>query len=362
MMKNQPLFSKFKNLDLPQTKNKVTKKQLLQQRSLAYADDPVLRTFYGKPRVNPKKNQDFTRASFPTQRCHVDLFDFYGRKNRRVPLQKENNVRYGLVCVDCFSRYAWVIGLPNKTAKTTLQGFVRLLNLMRPFRKQMTNWQSTLFFSDKGLEFCNPLLRKFLEVENKHKLLNVASESGKAYLAERFIRTYRSLLAVLVRKIQHRTGSDVVKTGWKTINDVILSSYNATAHAAFGNRFSPLQVAHLNPEALDYINNKKFAHTQVSPDGLMNKVAKVSKIWPIHVGDVVRKVLSNKEKLFVKKSEMPKIGTALYRVRGLRAPLWNLDKNPLVYLETLDGKKIHGVHRMDMLVKVDPISKYYPKQ
>lgn len=347
-----PLYSKYKS--------KPPDSDEEEELNNLYATDPVLKQFYGRTKRNNKKYQDVTRASFPTQRCHVDLFDLFGNKNRRISmnqnlLQSDQHVRYGLLCIDCYSRYAWVVGLPNKSADATLNGFKKILDFMQPY-KILRQWQPTLFVSDKGLEFTNKTLKAFLE-EKGHKLITVQSESGKSYLAERCIRTYRSLLSVLIYKIrylnQKKKSTSIkqnVQLKWSSLNQMVLSTYNTTVHAAFNNKFSPQDVLTLKQSTIDYLNKKT-----VDIDNYTQYVKILKKSHdPVSlvVGDFVYKAFI-KPKTFTKASETPKIDTnVIYKVHKIRPPIMNLNKYPLYYLQTLKGRPLKGVYRRDSLVKV----------
>src|SRR6266516_7712085 len=51
--------------------------------------------------------------------------------------------KFLLTCIDCFSRYAWVIPIKNKRASTVTEAFASILEHRKP----------TFLQSDKGSEF-----------------------------------------------------------------------------------------------------------------------------------------------------------------------------------------------------------------
>lgn len=351
-----PLYSKYKQKKDSEFDDKF------------FAQDPVLKQFYGKTKRNNKKYQDVTRASFPTQKCHVDLFDLFGNKDRRVTvtqkaLQTNEHVRYGLVCIDCYSRYAWVVGLTDKSAQTTLQGFKKILKAMKPY-KILKQWQPTLFMADKGLEFTNKTLKGYLEPLG-HKLVTLKSEAGKSYLAERFIRTYRTLLSVLIYKLKYlknrsssssQSSNSNVRTKWSTLNSIVVNMYNTTVHKAFHNKFTPQDMLTLKPEALDYSNAKTAAFDSFQDYEMTLEEKEERTPPPLHIDDYVYK-LTGKAKTFTKASENPPIDTTVvYQIAKIRPPSLNLNKMPLYYLKTLQGHVLKGVYRQDSLVKVAPPS------
>ncbi len=57
------------------------------------------------------------------------------------------NVRYLVTCIDVFSKYAWVIPIKNKEAKSVLDAFK---NIIRNSGRKPNNLQS-----DQGTEFLN---------------------------------------------------------------------------------------------------------------------------------------------------------------------------------------------------------------
>ena len=64
-------------------------------------------------------------------------------------MQKFNDgYRYLLVCIDVFSKYAWVVPLKNKTGLSLVEGFKTILASGRKPEKMITD-QGTEFFNKK---------------------------------------------------------------------------------------------------------------------------------------------------------------------------------------------------------------------
>ena len=98
-------------------------------------------------------------------------------------LSKDNEgMKYLLVAIDVFSRYAWVEPLKNKTAKEVERGLMIILNQAKP-RKIRT---------DGGSEFNNRWLKSLLE--NKHIYHHVTMNETKANCVERFNRIIKTMI------------------------------------------------------------------------------------------------------------------------------------------------------------------------
>jgi transposase InsO family protein len=113
-------------------------------------------------------------TNFPNidQQWQMDLADMQS-------MQKFNDgYRYLLVCIDVFSKYAWVVPLKNKTGPTLVEAFKVILTSGRKPEKIMT---------DQGTEFLNKHFRALMKEEDI-ELYNTYNET-KASIVERLIRT-----------------------------------------------------------------------------------------------------------------------------------------------------------------------------
>jgi hypothetical protein len=88
---------------------------------------------------------------------------------------------YLLVCIDVFSKYAWVIPLKDKTGPTLVKAFKIILASGRKPEKIMT---------DQGTEFLNRHFRALMKEEDI-ELYNTYNET-KASIVERLIRTLKT--------------------------------------------------------------------------------------------------------------------------------------------------------------------------
>ena len=109
------------------------------------------------------------------QQWQMDLADMQS-------MQKFNDgYRYLLVCIDVFSKYAWVVPLKNKTGPSLVNAFKVILSSGHKPEKIMT---------DQGTEFLNQHCRALMQKEDI-ELYNTYNET-KASIVERLIRTLKT--------------------------------------------------------------------------------------------------------------------------------------------------------------------------
>ena len=147
----------------------------------------------------------------------VDLADMtrLGRTN--------GGYRYLLTCIDCFSRYAWVVPVKRKNAKDMEEAFKKLFAQSSPRLPQRIQ-------SDKGKEFFNSKVQTLLK-ENGIALF--ASESEyKAAMVERFNRTLKT-------KLWHHFTAKNTNRFLEVLPDVV-RAYNRSLHRSIGMR--PIDV------------------------------------------------------------------------------------------------------------------------
>ncbi len=109
------------------------------------------------------------------QQWQMDLADMQSMQS----MQKFNDgYRYLLVCIDVFSKYAWLVPLKNKTGPSLVEAFKVILSSGRKPEKIMT---------DQGTEFLNRHFRALMKEEDI-ELYNTYNET-KASIVERLIRS-----------------------------------------------------------------------------------------------------------------------------------------------------------------------------
>ena len=97
-------------------------------------------------------------------------------------MQKFNDgYRYLLVCIDVFSKYAWVVPLKNKTGPSLVEAFKVILSSGRKPEKIMM---------DQGTEFLNRHFRALMKEEDI-ELYNTYNKT-KASIVERLIRMLKT--------------------------------------------------------------------------------------------------------------------------------------------------------------------------
>ena len=84
---------------------------------------------------------------------------------------------------DVFSKFAWAEPLKNKTSKSVLKAFAKIVN--KSGRKPL------FLYTDRGLEFTNKLFQRWLKKKQIH-FLTPQNQETKAAIAERMIRTLLS--------------------------------------------------------------------------------------------------------------------------------------------------------------------------
>lgn len=178
---------------------------------LSYNDAYTLHREYKRPRIY---NPYF--AYLPRDQVQCDLIDMQNLSD------KNEGYKYILVCVDIFSRKAWVRPLISKQGLITAKSMADILLEMDPFLPKCM-----LF--DHGKEFLNQFVQKLLDEKNI-KVLLPGSQIKAAY-AERFNRSFQS---IVYRDMSHRQSYryiDYLQDNLKT--------YNNTEHSSFNFLFSP---------------------------------------------------------------------------------------------------------------------------
>jgi hypothetical protein len=152
----------------------------------------------------------------------IDLVDV-------AKIAKDNdNFKFLLVCIDSFSKYAWVVPLINKKGKSVLDALEIILKNRQPIKIQ----------ADQGKEFFNKDCEKFLNKLNI-KLYYLNSEM-KASIVERFNRTLKEKLwRYFTFKNTHR---------YLDILDDIVKAYNNSYHNS--TKIAPSKVTKKNEKQI----------------------------------------------------------------------------------------------------------------
>ena len=93
------------------------------------------------------------------------------------------NYKYILTCIDCFSRYAFAVSVKNKGAIEVRAAFEKIM--------KDSSRKPTYVQTDKGREFLNAIFESYLK-ENNISHYTSENDEIKCSLVERFNRTLKS--------------------------------------------------------------------------------------------------------------------------------------------------------------------------
>lgn len=143
----------------------------------------------------------------------VDLLDM-------TSLSKENNgIKYLLVAIDIFSRFAWCVELKGKKSTDIVQAFQKL------FQQRTNSRRPSIIRTDKGGEFRNKSVKTYLASLNIHHFEAHNTETKATYV-ERFNKTIKHKI---VRYLLHNRTNI-----YYNVLDQLLSSYNNSVHQSLG--------------------------------------------------------------------------------------------------------------------------------
>ena len=157
-------------------------------------------------------------SSYPKERFQEDIVYLFDM------LINSPDERYLLSIVDHFSKYGWVVVLPNKKFKTVLKAIRQCLKI---------TGKLTLLQTDNGGEFNNELLKSFLEHNNIQYVRGSPYHPQSQGAVERFYRTIQNFL--YLAKDMHGSEFDLNDS----VYDFILH-YNNKIHTS--TKFKPQEV------------------------------------------------------------------------------------------------------------------------
>lgn len=307
-----------------------------------YRENDALRQFYGVRNIPKRKIVRNGYACFPLERVHIDLCEM-------TKQQGKSEYKYILFAVDNFSRYVFYVLLKSKKSQQMETAAQDLLAQMKPYRKLSFN-QRTVFMSDLGTEFITTF--KNVLDQNNHTFVNLATSESKAFYAERFIRTFRTLLKVKQTSLDLQ-GKDY--EDWTSILPDVIKTYNNTPHKSLGFK-APYQFITLQANAVQQSNRSK---PDVSKQAFLKTLKNYEEKRPFRLGDYVNITLTRKN-IFSKGSEQTKIGLEIFKIAKIRPPILNAAKLAYYFLEDLTGKLITGGFYENNLVLIPPSSRRHP--
>ena len=201
---------------------------------------------------------------YPTRRYHAASIDNYWQvdlADMSVYSAYNDNIKYLLVCVDVFSKYAFVRPLRGKSA-------AEVVEQMRDIFER--SGRSPLYVNgDAGKEFVNPIFRSLMKEYSAKYFISYGHV--KAAIAERFVRTLKEKIG----RYLERTN------GYRYVDQLqnFVKAYNRSIHSTIGE--APASVDPENAEDLHRIWAQNF---RVIPANL-NGIVRMPKFL---VGDIVR--------------------------------------------------------------------------
>jgi len=215
-------------------------------------------------------------------------------------LAKQNNQKKYLLCViDVFSKYSWVVPIPNKTGKTLVNAFT---SIIRKSKRKPLSLQT-----DKGSEFKNREFQQYLK-KNKIHFFTSENPETKASIVERFQRTLKTRMWKYFTHAKTRKYIDVI--------DQLVQNYNNSFHRSI--QTSPALVTTSNEAEISEILYSKTKSQKPK----------------LKIGDRVR---LNKTKKTFEKGYLPNWTQELFVVTHVNKT------SPVTYkIEDLDGEKIMG--------------------
>lgn len=139
--------------------------------------------------------------------------------------------RFLLFVIDCFSKYAWVRAIKDKTGKVLTEAMKDILST--------TDRKPLQIQSDKGSEFVNRTFKEMLKSRGIH-FYTSQNEETKAAFVERLQRTFKSKMYRFFTYNRELRYLDVLQD--------IMDSYNHTFHRTIG--MSPAEVNKSNEASL----------------------------------------------------------------------------------------------------------------
>lgn len=211
-----------------------------------------------------------------------------------------NNFRYIMVVIDCFSKFVWAIPIKNKSGPEVTQA---MESIFKGSKRSCNNLNT-----DQGTEFYNV---HFQNLMKKFKVNHYSTYTvKKAAIVERVIRTLKERLY----KYFSLNGT----YRWIEVLPDIVTEYNNRKHRTLGG---------IKPVDVNAKNEKEILHS-------VYKHIKISASRRYKVGDIVR---VSKSKHVFSKGYTPNWSTELFKISQVRIT------NPTTYLlEDMQGRPIKG--------------------
>ena len=215
----------------------------------------------------------------PRQEFQLDILYFIEPNSSLKQYQKYDAIgtktfilnkgyKYGLVCIDIFTKYAQVRLLKKRTAVDTLEATLDIFKVMG---------KPESIYTDEGSEFASVFLKKM----NKLGVKPITTMTHASF-AERFIKTLKTRLYAYMYRVNTKTFYNIV--------DKIVENYNNSYHS----------VIKMTPKEATNPKNEKNVRQNINKTYL-NKKKRLRKREDFKVGDTVRYLI--KRSIFSKDYE-----------------------------------------------------------
>ena len=231
-----------------------------------------------------------------------------------LPNPKLNKFKYLLTCIDVYSRKAFVEPIKDKSTKTVLTAFKKIMK--RAGIPQNLN-------TDAGKEFINSKFKTLLENNYIAHFVSNPEQDNKNAIIERFHRTLRNYILKYELSYKKPYIDDL---------DKLIKNYNTTEHSTTQEK--PNDIWKGKEENNQEINKVKYDFEK---------------------GDKVRYLL--KASTFTKKSSNVKYSKSIYTISRIEGNAYYLSNN----INGNDLKKPYRGHELIKAVGGDFISKYDEK-
>lgn len=214
-----------------------------------------------------------------------------------------DGIKYLLICIDAFTKFAFVRPMKDKTNVTTLKNFISILNQARKHPKNV--------LSDRGSEFLNQNFLNYCR-NNDIKMINNYT-SVHAPIAERYIRTLKKIITTYLTANNTKRYIDKLQD--------LVQSYNTRRHSSI--KMSPYEA------------EKPTSAFQVRT--ALSKLRKNIRKKPVQykVGQKVRIALERRK---FSRGHDPKFSEELFTIYMIKTKL----PIPIYYVEDENKEKISG--------------------
>ena len=271
-------------------------------------------TLHKPARYNFKRNQTVVMSI--DEQWQADLCDMTSRA-------KDNDgFTFLLTIIDCFSKFAWVEPLLNKSGEEILKALKHVLKRSGRVPRRLQ--------TDKGTEFINAQVQSFLK-GRKIEFFTTNSEM-KAAIVERFNRTLKTKMWKYFTARNTNRYIDVLQS--------LVEGYNKSRHRSIGMR------------PVDVRESDSIAIRQRLYGSALRQRRTNAKNYKYGIGDVVR--VSKARRTF-RKGYLPNWSEEWFIVYDRRNA-----KEPLYYLRDYEGEDLKGAFYEQEIQAVEvPEEEYY---